>query len=183
MAVNFFMSKKITPFFLEKYKHYLSPVVDTYAYCLLGNHFHLLICVKEDIVIPETKHKTGLHSTNNIVSKHFSDMFNSYAKSINKKYNRTGGLFESPFDRKVVNSDDYFTRLIWYIHSNSEKHGFVKDFREYPHSSYHSYLSMRETRLQREECLNWFEGVAKFEQFHAEIQDLKSIKDLIIEYD
>lgn len=59
---------------------------------------------------------------------------------INTKFNHHLLWFESPFDRKVVTSEDYFTRLIWYIHSNAEKHGFVKDFREYPYSSYHSHL-------------------------------------------
>ena len=34
-------------FFLKKYDQYLSPVIDTYAYCLLGNHFHLMVRVKD----------------------------------------------------------------------------------------------------------------------------------------
>jgi len=36
-------------FFVQQYDFYLSAIVDTYAYCLLGNHFHLLIRVKEDL--------------------------------------------------------------------------------------------------------------------------------------
>lgn len=180
---NLFYEAMNYDYFLQKYKQYMLPVVDTYAYCLLGNHFHLLISLKEDLPVAESKHEMGLHSADNVVSKCFSHFFNSYAKSINKKYNRTGALFESPFDRKVVTSDEYFTRLIWYIHSNAEKHGFVKDFRDYPYSSYHSHLSMQATKLEREACLNWFGGKEKYAQFHAEIQELNSIKDLIIEYD
>ena len=92
-------------------------------------------------------------------SKHFSNLFNAYTKAINKAYQRTGSLFEERFGRIEVTSETYFTHLIFYIHFNPQKHGFVKDFREWPWSSFGALLSSRPTRLQRDEVLRRFGDV------------------------
>ena len=47
-------------------------------------------------------------------SSQFSHLFNSYTQAFNKKYNRTGSLFESPFHRKEIMNDNYFKHLIYY---------------------------------------------------------------------
>ena len=107
-GTNIFYEERNYIYFLEKYAHYLGDWVDTFAYCLLKNHFHLLIRVKE---LPEKPQKTqskGLHSSSNTLSKRFSDFFNAYTKSINKAQNRTGGLFETPFKRILVEDETYF---------------------------------------------------------------------------
>jgi putative transposase len=52
---NLFYQSKNYGYFLEKYKHYLSPWLDIYAYCLLPNHFHLLVRVKEATVFFKAK--------------------------------------------------------------------------------------------------------------------------------
>jgi len=173
---NIFKEERNYAYFLNKYAIYLNPVIDTYAYCLLKNHFHLLVRVKTDLTdnlplkgfrnLSGLENEKGLHHIDNIVSKKFSDLFNSYTKSINKAYNRTGGLFETPFRRIEVTSETYFTRLIWYIHFNPQKHGFVNDFREYPHSSYISFLSHKKTKLEQEQVLDWFGSEKDFLNFH-----------------
>lgn len=86
-ATNLFYDESNYNYFRVKYAKYLFEVVDTYAYCLLKNHFHLLIKVKEnlsDSLSIGLNHKMGLHHPDRIVSKRFSDLFNSYSKSINK---------------------------------------------------------------------------------------------------
>ena len=45
---NFFTDNENYSFFLEKYQKFISPIADTYAYCLMPNHFHLVIKVKEE---------------------------------------------------------------------------------------------------------------------------------------
>jgi hypothetical protein len=70
------------------------------------------------------------------VSDQFSNFFNAYAKSINKAYGRTGSLFQHPFGRVPITTDRQFWNVIAYIHQNPEKHGFVKDFRDWKYSSY-----------------------------------------------
>jgi putative transposase len=118
-----------------------------------------------------------------IISKQFSQLFNSYAQSINKAHTRTGELFEEPFRRVLIDSDSYFTELIYYIHDNPRKHGFVKDFREYPHSSYHSHLHTKLTKLKRKEVLRRFGDKNEFEKFHTGNQILGNLEKFKIEFD
>ncbi len=175
-------------YFLNKYNQYLSPVVNTFAYCLLGNHFHLLILVKEQYELDvfskglKSRHKDGLHSTNFIVSKQFAKLFSSYTQAINRSFVRTGGLFDSPFSRKKVEHEAYLTTLIKYIHVNPQKHGFVNNFRDYAHSSYQSHLHDKPTKLSRKQVLAWFGNKEEYKLAHKEDASFSSIKDLIIEF-
>lgn len=194
---NLFYEEKNYTYFLEKYAHYMSGVLDTFAYCLMPNHFHLLVRVKDSSsvqnptgsILNPTGFKnlsglaSGLHHPNQFVSKKFSDVFNSYTKSINKARQRTGSLFETPFRRIAVESDAYFTNLLWYIHYNPQKHGFVADFKDYPYTSYHSHLSLKPSKLAREEVLQWFGNSRQFLAFHNGLQNELSINKLLLEFD
>jgi len=182
-----FKEERNYSYFLEKYNYYLSPVANTLAYCLLGNHFHFLIQIKNRDELKsftqesKTHPKQGLHSTDFVVSKQFAKHFSSYTQAINKAFGRTGSLFESPFNRIKVESDNYLTQLIKYIHFNPQKHGFVKDFRNYPHSSYQSHLHSEPTKLSRKLVLEWFGNKVGYEQVHGDETNYESIKKLIIE--
>src|SRR4051812_16211295 len=87
--------------FLRLYDKYISPVAETFAWCLLKNHFHVLVRIKnKDEILPEQLS----YSTREIPklidpSRQFSHFFNAYTQSINKRYHRTGSLFEKPFER------------------------------------------------------------------------------------
>jgi hypothetical protein len=109
----------------------------------------------------------------------FQSLFGTYAKAINKAYNREGKLFQEHFGRIEVTSDEYFTNLIFYIHFNPQKHGFVNDFRDWPWSSYSAFLSSRPTKLQRDEVLAWFDGREPLAQFHRGAVGEKLIASLI----
>ena len=69
---------------------------------------------------------------------------------MNKRYNRTGCLFEKNFRRKVVNSETYFQKLVFYIHNNPVHHKFAEHIIEYPWTSYGTVISNKKTKLQRE---------------------------------
>jgi|JI10StandDraft_1071094.scaffolds.fasta_scaffold567229_2 putative transposase len=190
-----FKQERNYAYFLGKYAHYIEPVAKTYAYCLLKNHFHLLIQTRSEseildnfkspvsaigdnpIVNSSAKNKTASFH----ISNQFAKLFNGYCQAINKACNRTGGLFEEPFLRIHVESEDYFTRLVWYIHHNPQKHHFVSDFRNYSHSSYHSFLIDKPTKLQRTYVLQWFGNAAEYQKFHQLQIDEKEIEQLIIE--
>jgi putative transposase len=222
---NIFKEERNYRYFLEKYAKYIEPIADTFAYCLLKNHFHIAIRTKSEAEIVDfyVKKKMkivednalnnvvkvlnlddvdgannvvkvqNLHnvdsqnfkipSASHIISLQFSFLFNSYAQSINKANNRTGSLFEERFRRILVDSDAYFTELIYYIHFNPQRHGFVKDFRAYPHSSYHSHLSKAMTRLRRDEVWDWFGNRDEFEKFHIGNPGLDNLDKFIIEFD
>lgn len=171
---NIFIEERNYPYFLKLYVSHVEPVADTYAYCLLRNHFHLLVRIK-------TEEETLRVSRVSSPSQHFSNLFNAYAKAINKAYNRTGSLFEHPFGRVEVTTDAHFIILIAYIHQNPQKHGFVEDFRDWPYSSYHAMLSTKQTRLQRDEVLEWFGGVEQFGKFHQREVETARIAPLILD--
>lgn len=94
-----------------------------FSYCLMPNHFHLLI--------------------QQIVDKGASDFMrkvtDSYARYFNTKYERVGPLFQGPFKAKLIETDEYLLQLSKYIHRNSfplnEWEGKI-----YPYSSYDYYL-------------------------------------------
>ena len=193
---NLFKEERNYLYFLQKYALYIEPVAETYAYCLLKNHFHLLIRTRSEVDILKAKSvikkevfvldedflknekMASLH-----ISNVFASVFKSYAQSINKAHNRTGRLFEEPFRRILVDNDAYFTELIYYIHHNPQNHGFVKDFRDYPHSSYHAHLRTALTKLKRDDVLNWFGNRNEFEKFHLGNQNLDNLDKFRIEFD
>jgi REP element-mobilizing transposase RayT len=135
---SIFKEEKSYHKFLELYEAHVHPVVDTIAYCLLGNHFHLIIRPRQDLRDKYTIYTGNIDGSvsSERVSKQFSHFFNGYAQSFNKLYERTGALFETPFRRKEVENVAYLNQLIHYVHSNPQKHGLVDDYKEWAYSSY-----------------------------------------------
>ena len=101
--------------------------------------------------------------------------------AMNKRYNRTGSLFEKNFKRKLVNSEAYFQKLIFYIHNNPVHHGFTEKSIEYPWTSYGTIISTKKTKLQRKKVIEVFHDVENFKYYHSIFQNLSDIEDLMIE--
>jgi len=116
-----------------------------------------------------------------IPSHQFSHLFNAYAKYYNKLNNRTGSLFQKNFKRKEVNSDRYFRQLVVYIHTNPVHHGFTDNFKDYPWSSFATILSLKPTKLSRDEVIGWFDDVANFVYIHNQEMDRNVIESIEIE--
>ena len=163
---NIFVEEKNYEYFTQLYLKYTSPVADTFAFCMLRNHFHLLVRIRsrEEIELEQTLKDSESFR----VSQQFSNFFNAYAKSINKAYGRTGSLFQHPFGRRIVHTHAYFLRAVRYIHQNPQKHGFVRDFRDWPHSSYPIFLDSTPAFVMREQVLAWFGGVDGYVRIHRE---------------
>ena len=150
---DIFLEEKNYFYFLDLMKKHLQPIADVLAYCLLKNHFHLLI-------------RTKPVDSDDLISRNFSNLFNAYAKAINKQYSRYGSLFQDRFSRKIVTNENQLRNLIIYIHTNPTHHSFTDDFSTYRHSSYNSHLSKRETLLDREFVLAQFDGRENFKYVH-----------------
>ena len=92
-------------YFLTLYNKYITPIAKTYAWCLMQNHFHFLIYLKESDEIDTSKlsYKTVEKSKKLSASLQFSHFLNAYAQSINKRYFRSGSLFEKNLRRKKMN--------------------------------------------------------------------------------
>jgi REP element-mobilizing transposase RayT len=152
--------------FLWLYEKYVDPVAETYAWCLLRNHFHFLLKIKKaDEIVHKTKGKT---ISEKLVSLQFSHFFNSYSQSFNYRTKRTGGLFHTPFKRKLVDNPEYFKALVCYIHYNPVKHGFCERIPEYPWSSYGSIINVRNSLKRNGRVLGFFDGKANFISAHSD---------------
>jgi len=128
-------------------------IVSLGAWVLMSNHVHFLV------TIPLTKKPepgSGEEGENEI-SCFMRKLFGSYTKYFNKKYERTGGLFESRFKATLIDSDEYLKYIFSYIHLNpvkmidSEwKEKGIQDIRKaedflktYPWSSYLDFLGVK----------------------------------------
>lgn len=176
---NLFREEENYSYFLERYSYHEHPVVETFAYCLMPNHLHLMVRVRKEKEVLEylrvKKKAPNLQGFQNLggfsqyISQQFSNLFNGYTKAFNKKYNRKGSLFIPNFRRKRVGAKEYFVQLIAYIHNNPVHHGFVKSPNDWPYSSWQAYLFDKRTKINREKGLRWFDGKETFKMVHQEI--------------
>ncbi len=155
-----FKEKSNYEHFLTLYDIHINPIADTYAWCLMKNHFHFLVRIKD---VKEINIEKKIQP-----SQSFSNLFNAYTKAFNKRYNRHGTLFERPFKRKQINFDPYFQNAIVYIHNNPVHHNICDHPIEYPWSSYVTCISEKPTKLQRKEVINLFGDVENFKFLHEE---------------
>jgi putative transposase len=167
---SIFLEERNYAYFLTLYSRHVAPVADTFAYCLMPNHFHLLVRIRA---------AAAANAPTVSAERAFANLLNAYAKSINKAYGRVGAVFQHRFGRIRVDSDRYFVALIGYIHRNPQKHGFVDDFRGYAHSSYGELVSQTSDVLKTSEVLAWFDGMDGFVRYHHDLADWKPIAHLI----
>jgi len=113
-------------------------LVNVGAYCLMPNHFHLLITQTED----------------GNISKFLQKLTTAYVMYFNKKYDRTGGLFEGKFKSRHADSDRYLKYLFSYIHLNpvklidkdwkiegiKDKNKALEYLKQYDYSSFNDYI-------------------------------------------
>jgi len=175
---NIFIQEENYHQFLEKYEKYCTDILETYAYALLKNHFHLMVKVKENVM--ETR-RDGKGEIKLNASKQLSHFFNSYSQTINNAFTRHGKLLEEPFKRKCVNNDRYFTSLIYYIHANPQHHQFVKDFRDWEFTSYHSFLNEKDSFLKKSKVIEWFGTKQHFIDAHGGNVPIQDISELSLE--
>jgi putative transposase len=186
--------------FMLLYDKYIYPIADTFAWVLMRNHFHLLVKIKENVVYKysgfdsskdadrceDNKWETIdlLTSTNQRIDSvkmpspqlHFSHFFNAYSRYFNKRFNRKGALFQRRFRRKIIGDESYFKNIVMYIHNNPVHHGFCEHPMEYPWSSYQSCISVKPTKLQRNQVIGWFDDLVNFKLMHNGNPDIDGIE-------
>lgn len=163
---------KIRPHLL---KHSLYGQVELLAYCLMPNHFHLLVHQAKQAAI----------------TKLMRQLTNAYTEYFNKKYERVGGLVQGKFKSILVDRDEYLLHLSRYIHRNSlSLKGFsIQNLHTYPWSSYASYINGKSTQiLNISPILNFFSnesGSLTYQAFVAiELDTAESLPErYLIEFD
>ena len=98
-----------------------------YAYCLMGNHIHLLLQEKEEVI--------------GQVMKRIASRFASW---YNIKYQRVGHLFQDRYKSEPVETTEYFLTVLRYIHKNPIKAYICDCIDEYKYSSYQEYIGKKD---------------------------------------
>lgn len=178
---NLFLEQKDYHLFLARLKKYVCPIGEIYAYCLMPNHYHILLKMKEFSILQdffelenETIQKSDFHISDNLTHQ-IGTFQNSYTKIINEKYNRKGALFMQSFKRKLVEKEPYLYKLVHYIHFNPVHHNFTKDINLWQNSSYFDILEKKNSIVDFEKTINLFANIEDFKQFHSQKPDEKLV--------
>ena len=162
-------------FFLKKIRVHVLPFADILAWCLMPNHFHLMVYVNQIEVSPSaTLSRARTNARTNARTKSFNQslgiMLASYARAINKQQNWTGSLFRTETkavcltDAKGVSSNwitergvtqfvidipekEYPNVCFNYILKNPVKDGLVKRAEDWEFSSYSDFIGIRNGKL------------------------------------
>ena len=116
----------------------------------MPNHFHIFLKQTSD---------------NKPISKFIGDLTNSYTKSINKKYGRSGVLFESRTKNRIVYEERAFPLLTKYILTNPVKANICSRFDSYDFSSAKELIGIIKKEITDAEILNYFENVEMFKEY------------------
>lgn len=117
--------------------------VNLIAYCLMPNHFHLLV------------------TQNSVrdINRFMQSIITRYSMFFNKKYNRIGKLFQGHYKAVLISDENYLLHLSRYIHLNPSEY---TDDLEAAYSSYSEYLGKRKTLwIKPEVILSFFKTVSK----------------------
>jgi hypothetical protein len=123
--------------------------VELNAYCLLSNHFHLL-CYQE-----------GVEG----IVRLMRSVLTAYTMYYNKKYHRRGPLFENSYRAVEIIRDDQLQHITRYIHLNH------REFRTWPHSSFHDYLSTTRAWILPKRILELFDDVPQYKEFVLDYEE------------
>lgn len=175
---NIFKENRNHDYFSTLYSKHIDPIAETFAWCLLRNHFHLLVRIRTCEEILQNQKENEIKK---IIAPHqsFGNLFNAYTKAINKGYNRHGALFERSFKRKLIDNEYYLRSVIKYIHYNPVNHGFCQDPIEYPWSSYLTCVSEKPTKLKREKVISIFENIEGLKISHSKNEQFDSLEKFL----
>ena len=137
-----FFSEDNYQFFVAKIKHYVCPVSDVLAYCLMPNHFHLLLRTND---LSGRLKKIGTVSSTELTNS-FRVLQSTYANAINKQNGSIGSLFQQKTQFKLLSSStnlkhDDLQCCFHYIHQNPLRARLVKKMEEWKFSSFNEYLT------------------------------------------
>ena len=155
-------------FFITKLRQYFDPdLVDVLAYCLMPNHYHLLIYIKAE-------HDFG--------RKVMMPFVTSYTKAINAQEKRVGPLFQGRFKSIHVDDEAYLLNLTRYIHRNPVDAGLVDRPQDWPYSSYLDYVGLRDGSLPMTNVvLDRFESVSVYRDYVEEGDGVQDVEPYVLD--
>lgn len=130
---NVFREPENYRFFLEKYRKYISPIAETYAYCLMPNHFHLIVRIRKQAVIEQL-----IRNKNNPIPEiNFSSPANNFSKVQNfGKVGSSGKVAEDQAIERYISKQfaNLFSSYTQAFNKSNHRMGslFIKNFRRDP---------------------------------------------------
>ena len=177
-------------FYLDKYQQYILPIAETYAYCLLPNHFHLVVRIRRKEVIEEVyrnfkstnfskfpnfgkvENSGKVEITDNIIeqfiSKQFANLFSCYTQSFNKVNKRRGSLFLKNFRREPIENKAYFLNAVIYTHRNPVHHAFCDRYTDWSYTSFCEIKERNSQMIEVEKLLRMFGDRDSFIDLHEQ---------------
>ena len=137
-------------FFLKKLKVQIIPHCDLLCWCLMPNHFHLIINANEHSC---KQRKSFGNSYIHELSYQIGILLSTYTQAINKQNKTSGSLFQQKTKSKILDSkydskkDNYLINAMHYTHQNPWKAGLVKKMEDWPYSSFCDYAGFRNGQL------------------------------------
>ena len=145
-----FFSEKNYQFFIYRLNKFFQEYAICYAYCLMPNHYHLLVKVINELFVPKALHPLMV----------------SYSKAVNNEQGRVGPLFQGRFQAILIEDKIQFLDCVKYIHLNPIKAGLVRTSVEWTHSSYSHYLNIKsDSFIQTADVLSHFEDIQEFREY------------------
>jgi REP element-mobilizing transposase RayT len=132
-----FENEEAFRFFLKLYQAHVCPIAETYAYCLLSDHLHLLIRIRED--------------AGGCLYKPFALLFNAYAKGYNRHNDKAGKVFKFKLKRKEIRSTQFVLEMIRYVNQNPWRHGIAEHPANYRFSSFRATMTSYPTMVAKEQ--------------------------------
>ena len=181
---NIFIEDENYRFFLEKYQQYILPIAETYAYCLLPNHFHLVVRIRRREVLEEVfrnfkstnfskvQNFGKVEVTDNMIeyyiSKQFANLFSCYTQSFNKVNKRRGSLFLKNFRREPIENKAYFLNAVIYTHRNPVHHAFCDRYTDWSYTSFCEIKERNSQMIEVDKLLRMFGGRESFIDLHEQ---------------
>lgn len=145
-----FFSERNYHFFIYRLNEFFRGFAICYAYCLMPNHYHLLIEVIDEL----------------FVSKAFNPFMVSYSKAVNTEQGRVGPLFQGRFQAILIEDETQFLDCVKYIHINPVKAGLVRTPIEWQFSSYRQYINPKTaTCVETAKVLSHFDDIQEFRDY------------------
>jgi len=155
-----FFSDRNYRFFIDRMQSYLKPNSEVLAFCLMPNHFHLLVKVVK----------------NQFAKESLQPFLLSYAKAINREQDRVGPLFQGRFQAYFIEEIDYLLDCVKYIHLNPVTAQLVKSPDQWKYSSYGNYIGKSYFRFVNTSIvLSHFTSINEFKEYHElDVQEFQS---------
>lgn len=155
-----FFEKDNYEFFLKKVENELLPFCDVLAYCLMPNHYHFLLFVKPRQIGRENEGMDEL-------TRKLGTLQSSYTRAINKRFNRSGSLFQARLKKKPAT--DYGFICFHYIHQNPVQLGLCEKLEDWEFSSFREYIDLsKRSFLNKELAKDLLSIPADSELFYEE---------------